>query len=286
MANTIASRVYRDKYRMAKLDALLRRALVVEAICDVDRTDNKRIQSPYGSTPTATVQAIAGTYTIDEYQTTDDTLTVTDEVIVAEHIFDFEEVLTNFNVFSSRVDEQGFAVANKIDRFVLNNITEDATGSYSTPAGGFTTVANIPVIMSNIIGKVAGYADAYKGLFIVIENTEVPGFIQSQAASGFSFADAALKNGFMNSYMGVDIYVTRAGTFASETLGTTTYTNAGHRLAGVKGVATYASPRGVRFEEKAVSGKTGMEVVTYGYVGSKVWAPKADLLIDITIVTS
>jgi hypothetical protein len=285
MANTIANRVFRDKYRMAKLDALLRRALVAEAICDVDRTDNKRIQSPYGSTPTAVVQAIAGTYSVAEYQTTDDTLTVTDEVIVAEHIFDFEEVLTAFNVFSSRVDEQGFAVANKIDRFVLNNITEDATGSYSTPAGGFSST-NIPVIMSNIIGKVAGFADAYKGLFIVIENTEVPGFIQSQASSGFSFADAALKNGFMTSYMGVDIYVTRAGTFASETLGTTTYTNAGHRLAGVKGVATYASPRGVRFEEKAVSGKTGMEVVTYGYVGAKVWAPKAELLIDITIVTS
>jgi hypothetical protein len=285
MANTIANRVYRDKYRMAKLDALLRRALVAEAICDVDRTDNKRIQSPYGSTPTAVVQAIAGTYSVAEYQTTDDTLTVTDEVIVAEHIFDFEEVLTAFNVFSSRVDEQGFAVANRIDRFVLNNITEDATGSYSTPAGGFSAT-NIPVIMSNIIGKVAGFADAYKGLFIVIENTEVPGFIQSQASSGFSFADAALKNGFMTSYMGVDIYVTRAGTFASETLGTTTYTNAGHRLAGVKGVATYASPRGVRFEEKAVSGKTGMEVVTYGYVGAKVWAPKAELLIDITIVTS
>jgi hypothetical protein len=286
MANTIADRVYRDKYRMAKLDALLRRALVVEAICDVDRTDNKRIQSPYGSTPTAVVQAIAGTYSVAEYQTTDDTLIVTDEVIVAEHIFDFEEVLTAFNVFSSRVDEQGFAVANRIDRFVLNNITEDATGSYSTPAGGFATAANIPVIMSNIIGKVAGFADAYKGLFIVIENTEVPGFIQSQASSGFSFADAALKNGFMTSYMGVDIYVTRTGTFASETLGTTTYTNSGHRLAGVKGVATYASPRGVRFEEKAVSGKTGMEVVTYGYVGAKVWAPKSDLLIDITIVAS
>ena len=62
--NTISSRTYRDKYRLANLDNLLRTALVAEKICMVDRSDNKRIQSPYGSTPTGTVQAIAGTYSV------------------------------------------------------------------------------------------------------------------------------------------------------------------------------------------------------------------------------
>ena len=281
--NTIATRVYRDKYRMATLETNLRQRLVCEAICEVDRTDNKRIQSPYGSTPTATVQAIAGTYSVAAYTTTDDTLTVTDEVIVAEHIFDFEDILTNFDLFASRTNETVYEVARKIDRFVLNNLAEDATGTYTTPAGGFTTAANINVIMSNLIAKVTGYADAYNGLFLVIENTDVPGFVQAQATNGYSFADSALKNGFMSSYMGVDIYVTRTGTFASETLGTKTYTNDGHRVFGVKNVATYASPRGVRFEEKAVTLKTGMEVVTYGYVGFKLWVPKKALVVDITL---
>lgn len=285
MANTIASRVYRDKYRTAMLEHLLRKALVCEAICEVDRTDNKRIQSPYGSQPSATVQAIAGTYSVAEYTTTDDTLTVTDEVIVAEHIFDFEEILTVPNLFANRTKEQVMSVAEKIDRYVLNVITEEATGTYSTPAGGFSAT-NWKTILSNLVSKVAGYSDVYKGLFLVLENSDLPGVIESQVGSGYSFADAALSNGFITSQMGVDIYVTRAGTFASETLGTQTYTNSGHRLFGVKNVATYASPRGVRFEEKAVSGKTGMEVVTYGYVGAKVWAPKTDLLVDITIVTS
>lgn len=285
MANTIANRVYRDKYRKSVLDHLLRRALISESIFEVDRTDNKRIQSPYGSTPTATVQAITGTYTIDEYQTTDDVLTVTDEVIVGEHIFDFEEVLTAFDIFASRVEQTTFEVAKKIDRFTLNNVLDNAGESYSTPTGGFSK-ANINAIFANLIGKVSGYAEAYKGLFLVIESTEVPGLIEAQAANGFSFADSALNNGFMSSYMGVDIHVTRPGTFANETLGTTTYTNAGHRLFGVKRVATYASPRGVRFEEKMVSGKTGVEVVTYGYVGVKVWKPIEDLLVDITLVMS
>lgn len=283
MANTIANRVYRDKYRKATLEAQLRNRLVAEAICMVDNSDNKRIQSPYGSQASATVQAIAGTYSVADFTTTDDTLTVTDEVIVAEHIHDFEDVLTNFDLFASRTDETVYAVANKIDRFVLNNLCEEATGAYTTPAGGFTTKANINVIMGNLISKVAGYADVYKGLFLVIENTDVAGFAQAQAENGFNFADSALKNGFMDNYMGVSIHVVRSGTFADETLGTTTYTNANHRVFGVKNVSTYASPRGIRFEEKMVSGKTGMEVVTYGYIGFKLWTPKKALVVDITL---
>lgn len=282
MANTISSRTYRDKYRKATLEQQLRNRLVCEAICEVDRSDNKRIQSPYGSQPTATVQAIAGTYTISEFTTTDDTLTVTDEVIVAEHIHDFEDILTNFDMFASRTDETVYQVATKIDRFVLNNLTEDAGGAYTTPTGGFSA-SNINEIMGDLVGLVAGYADVYKGLFLVIENTDVSGFMQAQSTNGFSFADSALKNGFMDNYNGVSIHVVRSGTFASETLGTTTYTNAGHRVFGVKNVATYASPRGVRFEEKMVSGKTGMEVVTYGYIGFKLWTPKVNLVVDITL---
>lgn len=283
----VSSQVYRNKYRQASLDKLLRAALIAEKICSVDRSDVKTIQNPYGSQPSTVVQAIAGTYTPAAYTLTDDTLTVTEEVIVAEHIYDWEEVLTQFDVFANRVDEMNFAVAKAIDKYVLNVVLEAGTGSYTTPVGGFTTAANINVIMSNLISKVAGYAEMYNGLYLVIENTDVPGFIQAQATNGFSFADAALNNGFLTSYMGVDIYVTRSGLFeddnATSDSGSQVWTNSGHRLFGVKNTATYAAPRGVRFEEKGVSGKTGKEVVCYGYIGAKVWATKADLTIDITL---
>jgi hypothetical protein len=54
-------------------------------------------------------------------------------------------------------------------------------------------------------------------------------------------------------------------------------------MFGVKNVATYCAPRGVRFEEKAVSGLTGKEVVVYGYIGAKLWVPKQALIVDITL---
>jgi hypothetical protein len=283
MANTISDRTWRDKYRSATLEKLLRNALVTEAICEVDRSDVYRIQSPYGSQPSAEVQALSGYYVPDDYTTTDDVLTVSDEIIVSEHIFDFENVMSNFELFASRTEEMIYSIANRIDRYSLNQLTEEATGAYTTPSGGFTDPVNVNEILAELLGKVAGYSDVYKGLFLVIENTDVPGFIESQTESGFSFADAALNNGFFKSPMGIDVYVVRTGTFASETLGTKTYTNNEHRVFGVKNVSTYASPRGIQWDEKSVSGKTGKEVVCWGYLGFKLWVPKRALVVDITL---
>ena len=285
--NTLSTKTYRDKYRMASLETALRNGLVAEKICQVDRTDAKTIQSPYQTAPTTVVQALTGTYTPAAYTITDDTLTVADEFIVAEHIYDFESTLSKFDIFAARQDDMNYSVMAAIDKFVVNTVTEDGTGSYTTPVGGFNTAANIPVIISNLASKVMGFAESYNGMYLVIENTDVPGFVQAQLTSGFSYADAALNNGFMTSYAGVDIYVVRSGTFVDETAstvsGTKTWTNLGHRLFGVKNMTTYAAPRGVQFEEKGVSGKTGKEVVVFGYCGVRVWAPKATLTIDITL---
>jgi len=175
-----------------------------------------------------------------------------------------------------------YAVAFGIDKFVLNNLCEEAAGSYTTPGGGFTTASNINTIMGNLISKVAGYENTY-GTFLVIENTDLVGFAIAGATNGFNMADSTLKNGFMNNWMGTDIYVIRSGTFVDATIGTTPVTNAGHRVFGVNKVATYASPRGMQYEEKAVSLKTGKEIVVYGLVGFKLWAQKASLVVDITL---
>ena len=297
MANTIGtqtmSSVYRGKYLSSNLQQVLRKALVAEAVCDVDRSDVRYIHNPYSGQPAASIHSsLLGTYAISTFATTEDTLTVNSEFVYSEHIYDFERWISNYDLQAARLDEMTYAIGYAIDWWVVNGLCEDGTGTYDTPTGGFTTPANIPVIMSNLISKVAGYADVYKGLFLIIEAGDIVGFMQSMASSGFSFADAALKNGFMNSYMGVDLYVVRGSTFASPTAtggavpsysGNKTYTNDGHRVFGVKGMATYAAPRGIQYEEKMVSGKTGREIVSYGYCGFKVWTQKASLLVDITI---
>jgi hypothetical protein len=265
------------------LELALRTALVAEKICQVDRTDAKYIANPYLTALNANVAAMAGTYTVDTATTVDDTCTVSDQVESAVHLYEFEQTLSRADLYQSFVDDMTAAVAVNVDYFVLNKVLDGATSTYDTPAGGFTTAANINVIIANLVSKVAGYADAYKGLFLVIENTDLPGFIQAGMANGFSFADSNLNNGFGGRYGGVDIYVVRTGTFATATIGTLTATNSGHRLFGVKGVATYAAPRGIQYDEKKVTQKTGREIAVWANIGAKVWAPKAALLVDITI---
>ena len=208
-ANTISTYTWRQKYFRNTLEQVLRNALVAEKVCDVDRSDSQLIKNPYGSQPTATMTGLTGTYTVDTYTTTDDNLTVNQEVKVANQIFGFESILSNFDLYANRMDEMMYAVAYKIDLFVVNNLCEDATGAYTTPAGGFTTSGNINTIFGNLISKVSGYADAYKGLFCILENTDLPGYIVASATNGFSFADSALNNGFLSSYMGVVLVLSR-----------------------------------------------------------------------------
>ena len=273
----------RDKYFQSQYEIVLRNALVAEKICAVDRTDVKRIQNPYGNQPTATIQAVAGTYTVSAWTITDDALTVTDEVIYAEHIFAHEDFFAVFDLAASRIDNMMYAVAFGIDKFVLNNLTEDATGAYTTPAGGFTTAANVNAIFANLVSTVAGYEAVYGNMFVVVENTDMVGIMIAGATNGFQTADATINNGQVGRWMGVDIYIVRSGTFVDATLGSTSVTNSGHRVFGVKGVSTYASPRGMQYKEKDVTLKTGQEIVVFGLCGFKLWAQKAGLIVDITL---
>jgi len=275
------------KYRLAKLDKLLRKALVAEKICEVNRTDEKYINSPYSSQPTATVQTLTGTYTPATFTITDDVLVVTDEVVVGEHVYGFESALNKFDFIEDRVDEQLNAVKTAIDKWCLNELCEGGNATYTTPAGGFTTAANVIPILSNLLSKVAGYENDYRGLYLVIENTDLPGLVQAFGAAGFNTADNWLKNGFIGSQMGIDFYIVRTGTFvdaaATTASGTKSWTNSGHRVFGVKGAAMYAAPRGVSFSQFKRTGYTGFEISTEGYMGFKQWVSTQDLTVDITL---
>ena len=282
--NTV-SFALRHKYFQNGLQQVLRNALVSEAVFRVDRSELKTIENPYISTAgTITQQAVAGTYSVSALATTEDTLSVADEVIVPTHIFDFEMRTANFDLTANFLDDMMYQVAYQVDKFVLNKQLSLATGTYTTPAGGFTQAANIPVICANLLSKVAGYAGGLAANpFLVIESTDIVGFAQAQVASGFTYADAALRNGFMTNYMGIDIYVIRTGTFVTATIGTLSATNSGRRLFGLKNLGLVASPRGIQYEEKSVSGKTGKEVVAWCYVGAKIWANNAPLFVNITL---
>ena len=267
------------------MQQVLRNNLVCDRICEHDTSGSYYIHNPYGGQPVATLQAQVGTYSVSAWTTTDDTLTVNNEVIYGEHIFDFEwgRLMANYDLMATRMEEQVYAVATGVDKYVLNNLTEDATSTYTTAAGGFSTSSNVVKILSDLIGKVAGYNTPFGNYFLVVENTDIGGIIQAQVNTAFAYADAAARGGLLTNLMGIDIYVVRAGTFVDDTLAGEVVTNSGHRVFGVKNVATYATPGGTRQHEIKVTGKTGWEIAVWMHVGFKLWAQKAPLIVDITL---
>ena len=282
--NTNGTSSWRKKWMPNLLQEVLHKALVADKIASIDYSDVLYIENPYGSAGTVTQQAAVGTYSIATYTSTDDTLTVTEEFVWSEQIYDLEKVAQIADIKGSRMKEAMAQMATAVDKYVVNKITDVGTGTYDTPAGGFTTAGNILQIMGELHTKFAGYSEVFNGLYIVIESTDVGGLFQAGAGNGFSVADSWLKNGLLTSYGGFDWYVVRSGTFVSATLGSDTFTNSGHRLAGVKGITTVAMPGGkMQWMEKEVSGKTGVECAMVAYCGVGVWYQKRALSIDITI---
>jgi hypothetical protein len=269
------------------LEVALRKSMVSRAIFNVDESGSYYIANPYRNQPTASVAAIGGTYAVSPFTTTGDTLTVTEQVTYGEHIYEFEESLTRVGLWASSVDELSYAVAVRADAYVLNEVLANAGESYDTPVGGFTTAANWTKILSNLISKVAGYSQAFSSFFLVVENTDLVGILDSQMNTGFNFADSALRNGLIGNQANVEIYMVRTGTFVDATTttasGTKTWTNSGKRMFGVKNVATYACPGGVHVDEKKVTLKTGRELSVWMNIGAKLWATKTNLICAITI---
>jgi hypothetical protein len=283
--NFTEATAYRKEWMPNLFQASLRNACVAYKIMDVVNKDIKYIENPYGDAGVITQQAIAGTYNVDTFTVTADTLTVTEEFVWSEHVYDFERLASVADVKGSRMREATGKMATAVDKYALNALLDGGTGTFTTPAGGFTRDNIIP-ILGGLATKFAGYNESFASPYLVLESTDVDGLVQAGMTNGFNFADTWLRNGLLGTTQmgGFNIYVVRTGTFVTATLGTLTATNSGHRLAGIEGVATLAQPGGkTTWMEKEVSGKTGVELAAVCYAGVAVWYQKKTLTVDITL---
>lgn len=283
--NTNNATSWRKKWMPNLLQAALRTALVTDKICSVDTSDVFYIENPYGSAATVTQQALLGTYSVGTYTSTADTLTLTEEFVWSEHVYSIEKVAQIADIKGSRMQEAMGVMAEAIDKYVLNALCDAGTGTYSTPSGGFTTSGNVLPILAALGGKFAGYKNAFNKKYLVVEAADTTGISLAGMSNGFQNADDFLNNGYKGHLGGFDIYAVPDGTFVSATLGTATFTNSGHRVAGIAGISTVLRP-GAKMEwmEKEVTGKRGVELALAADVGFKAWFQKLALTIDITIV--
>lgn len=283
--NFTEATAYRKLWMPNLFQEFLFKAAIIKPLVDYRTDDVKYIENPYGDAGTITQNsAILGTYSVDTFTVTADTQTVTEEWVWSEHVYDFEKIASVADVKGSRMKDAMGQLAYSVDKYALNELCASGTGTYSTPAGGFSQ-ANALTIAANLASKLVGFAASYSQKYIVIEPSDLPGVQMAMWANGFQTADRALNNGFLQHWADFDWYVCGASTFVTATLGTVAYTNSGHRVAGVKGLATLLMPGGsMSWMEKEVSGKTGVELALVAYGNLKVWNQKAALTIDITLV--
>lgn len=259
--------------KAAVMQEYLESMTVARAISDFV-VGKKFIHNPFPVPGSVTVNSpMLGTYTPVVFNSTDDTLEVNREAIYNNHFFDFETRFADYNIAMESLKLASAKLAEDMDR-ELFAILEAGAGETVEVPGGFTK-ANTFDAVAEAVGRLSGYANAMNGMYIVIDNTQVPAFVSAGATAGFSYADAVLNNGLRGNLMGFDIYVVRSGQLPADTA-----------LAGIKKASTTGIGGAIHIEEKQVSGKTGIEFVAVNYSRSALWNNNQPLVVKFDLATS
>jgi hypothetical protein len=285
MANTVADGTTKQHW-MANFQPTLESALVSFKICKTHTGPDRIIHNPYQSEPTGQDGAASVDYSgnIDDFTLTDDTLTVNRRAYQAEHVDNIEQLQVRYDLAKARAERHAYVVRKKIDAYVLQNAAT-TSGTLQVDDGEIGGTDGNPITLSstNVDDMLRAVMETLytndarmeNGVYIVLAPDHITKLTQFQQANGFSLADAALKNGYIDSYMGVDIYLSNQ------------LYNDGtqdHAIAGVYDSISLALPDdGGDFEKKAVSGKFGRELVTSKIYNTKIWNNMLKEVVDIFV---
>lgn len=215
MANTIASGATKQMW-IPGVQKNLDSMLVADKVSTVSRKNDRIIYNPYNSQVAGSDGSATTAYTVADFTTSADTLTVNRRAVAAEHVDNIEELQASFALTQERMNEHSAIVAKKIDQYMLNlpvgfsGVDQLGNGGVvsSTPYTSSNTV--IDDIMNSIHQNLAiNNAALEKGTFCVVspyEMTDLKSYMQN---NGFATADEAIKKGIGfrgTTFAGVDIY--------------------------------------------------------------------------------
>ena len=216
MANTFADGT-RSEHWIPNVQDELDKRLVALAISTVSTKNDRVFHNPYNSTPSGADGTATTAYSVEDFTSTDDTLTVSRRAVASEHVDSIEELQTNYNLAMQRSTRHAYVVRDKIDQYVLNlpvslsGVADIDDGDFGGTDGNakVTSSTNIEDVANTIMEKVAlnnGALD--RGMFWVVSPFEVTDMASYMQNNGFNVADAAIKNGFVGSpFAGLDIFV-------------------------------------------------------------------------------
>lgn len=215
MANTIANGATKQMW-IPGVQKNLDSMLVAKDVATVTRANDRIIYNPYNSQVAGSDGAAATAYSVTDFTTSADSLTVNRRAVAAEHVDNIEELQASFALTQERMNEHSAIVAKKIDQYMLNlpvgysGVAQLGNGGVETATPYTSSNSVIDDITNSVYEKLAvNNAALEKGTFMVVspyEMTDLKSFMQN---NGFSVADGSIKRGIGfrgTTFSGVDIY--------------------------------------------------------------------------------
>lgn len=221
MSNTIGDGAFRQLW-MAGVQEDLDKKLVAKGISTTDSRASRLFHNPFNSTPVGTNGTRQTTYTIEDMTSTDDTLTVQQRATAAEHIDNYEQMMTSYDLMSQQEQRQAYRIADFIDQYVLNKpvgfsgvrkIDNGVMGGGASDSAAYVTSStNINGVPTKIAQYLAlGNGAMEKGLFWVVSPYEMANITSYAQSHGFNVADSSISSGYQGvigkAFGGVDVYV-------------------------------------------------------------------------------
>lgn len=215
MANTIGTGATKQ-FWIPGVQSNLDSMLVADKVATTSRKNDRVIYNPYNSQMAGADGAAATAYTVTDFTTDADSLTVNRRAVAAEHVDNIEELQASFALTQERMNEHSAIIAKKIDQFMLNlpvgfsGVSQLGNGGVVSATPYTSSNSVVDDIMNSIYEKLAiNNAALEKGTFCVVspyEMTDLKSFMQN---NGFGVSDEAIKKGVNfrgTTFSGIDIY--------------------------------------------------------------------------------
>jgi hypothetical protein len=243
MTNVLADGTSKQHW-MPRFQRTLDKTLVGIGISTVYTGPDRIIHNPYGSTPVGSDGVAQTSYSVEDYELTDDTLTVNRRATAAEHIDNIEQLQTQYDLAMERADRQSYTVRDKVDQYILalpvafSGVADIDDGNFGGTPGApkVTSNSNIDDVANEIRTQLMlANSSAERGLFWVVSPFEAADIASFTQNNGFTSSDYAIKNGFTGqNFSGLDIIISN-NLYHTVTLALATNVTAGDTItvAGV-----------------------------------------------------
>ncbi|HKL12884.1 MAG TPA: phage capsid protein [Halanaerobiales bacterium] len=243
------------------------------------------VHYPYFSSPSAVSYTPGSDITIQEFSSTDETLTVDQKYVVPAYVDDVNALQMNYSYRSELQERAAYKLRDEIDQDVLGEVTNAGQTMDDGDLGGTSgsaitaTTANIVQVFTTARKKLRDKNVPEAGDFAAVVSTATAEIIERTAADkGFQVADSTLKNGYGGNFLGFKVYI-------SNNLDSTAYngTSVERHIFAKKGAISLAVQQAPMAQMKEVSNRLGANILVHAVWGVKTFTKRADWMVDAPI---